>query len=310
MGNQLEQIIKEDESKAGIFARLGIRGRLFIAFFGISALAVIGAGTALYSFRAIDNALALITQHRLPIAVKSQELSRHAERIVAAAPALLTATTQAEKDESSHLITSELDALNELLAELRRTGDKSAALKALGANIERIGNNLHELNILVNNRLILVSEKREMLSKALQVAGDLQTLLGPWISVMDDRITQWRRIAQDPSTSDALRAATDFDFEKTLAWFRALQNAEVLASSVSDLLQRAASADDASVVGVSEFRLQQSLNGLETLATQLDPKLKSVILATVIQLRPFAVISSSRRRIPAMRSLPVANGRK
>jgi adenylate cyclase len=308
MGNQLEQTVKDDKFKAGILARLGIRGRLFIAFFGISALAVIGAGAALYSFRAIDNSLALITQRRLPIAVKSQELSRHAERIVAAAPALLTATSQAEKDESSHLITSELDALNELLVELRRTGDKSAALKALGANIERIGDNLRELNILVNNRLILVSEKREMLGKALQVASDLQALLGPWISVMDDRITQWRRIAQDPSTSDALRAATDLDFEKTLAWFRALQNAEVLASSVSDLLQRAASADDPSVVGVSEFRLQQSLNGLETLADQLDPKLKSVMRATITQLRPFATgsdaIAGIRRRELAM----TANG--
>ena len=89
MGNQLEQTLKDDKFKAGILARLGIRGRLLIAFFGISALAVIGAGAALYSFRAIDNALALITQRRLPIAVKSQELSRHAERIVAAAPALL-----------------------------------------------------------------------------------------------------------------------------------------------------------------------------------------------------------------------------
>src|SRR5215469_5287185 len=115
MGNQLEQTVKDDKFKTGILARLGIRGRLFIAFFGISALAVIGAGAALYSFRAIDNALALITQRRLPIAVKSQELSRHAEHIVAAAPALLTATSQTEKDQQYQVITSEVDALHELL---------------------------------------------------------------------------------------------------------------------------------------------------------------------------------------------------
>jgi signal transduction histidine kinase len=283
-----------------MFARLGIRGRLLIAFFGISALAVIGAAAALYSFRAIDDTLALITQRRLPTAVNSQELSRHAERIVAAAPALLTTTSQAEKDEWSHLITSEVNALNELLAKLRRTGDESAALKALEANVEHISNNLHELNVLVNNRLILVSEKRELLGKALQIAGDMQGLLAPWISVMDDRITQWRRSARDPSFADAQRGATDLDFEKTLASFRALQNSESLASSVSDLLQRVASADEADALGVSEFRLQQSLNGLETLAAQLDPKLKSLMLATVTQLRPFAKgrdsIAEMRRR--------------
>jgi signal transduction histidine kinase len=282
----------------------GIGGKLLIAFFGISALAVFGAGAALYSFHAIDDTLALITQRRLPVAVKSQELSRHAERIVAAAPALLTTTSQVEKDQWSGLITGELNVLNESLAELRRTGDESAALKALEANVEHISNNLHELNVLVNNRLILVSEKRELLSKALQSAGDMQGLLAPWISVMDDRIAQWRHTARDQSIADAERGATDLDFEKTLASFRALQNSEALASSVSDLLQRVASADEASAVGVSEFRLQQSLNSLETLAAQLDPKLKSLMLATVTQLRPFATgrdsVAELRRRELAM----------
>jgi signal transduction histidine kinase/HAMP domain-containing protein len=287
-----------------MFARLGIRGRLLIAFFGISALAVIGAAAALYSFRAIDDTLALITQRRLPIAVKSQELSRHAERIVAAAPALLTTTSQGEKDAWSRVITSEVNALNELLAEIRRTGDESAALKALEGNVEHISDNLHELNVLVNNRLTLVSEKRGQLGKALQIAGDLQGLLAPWISVMDERIDQWRRSARDPSIADAQRGTTDLDFEKTLASFRALQNSEALASSVSDLLQRVASADEPDAVGVSEFRLQQSLNALETVADQLDPKLKSLMLAAVTQLRPFATGSDSiaerRRRELAM----------
>jgi signal transduction histidine kinase/HAMP domain-containing protein len=291
-----------------MLARLGIRGRLLIAFFGISALAVIGAAAALYSFRAIDDTLALITQRRLPIAVNSQELSRHAERIVAAAPALLTTTSQAEKDEWSRLITSEVNALNELMAKLHRTGDRGAALKALEANVEHISNNLHELNVLVNNRLILVSKKRELLGKALRIVGDMQGLLAPWISVMDDRITQWRRSARNPTIADAQRDAADLDFEKTLASFRALQNSESLASSVSDLLQRVASADEASAVGVSEFRLQQSLNGLETLAAQLDPKLKSLMLATITQLRPLATgndsIAEMRQRELAM----TANG--
>jgi hypothetical protein len=35
-----------------------------LAFFGISAFAVLGAGVALYSFQRVDKALALITQRR------------------------------------------------------------------------------------------------------------------------------------------------------------------------------------------------------------------------------------------------------
>jgi hypothetical protein len=72
--------------------------------------------------------------------------------------------------------------------------------------------------------------------------------------VMDERIAQWRRIAQDASVSSERRVAADQEFEKSLAWFRALQSSEVLASSVSDLLQRAATADSPIATNISGFR--------------------------------------------------------
>ena len=85
--------------QAGVLSRLGVRGRLLLAFFAVSAFAVLGAAAAFYSFQEFGDALGLITQRRTPAALKSQEFARHAERIVAAAPALLTAASQAEKDE-------------------------------------------------------------------------------------------------------------------------------------------------------------------------------------------------------------------
>jgi adenylate cyclase len=87
---------------AVIQSRLGVRGHLLLAFLSISAFAVLGAGAALYSFREIDGSLGLITQRRIPVVVQSQELSRHAERIAAAAPALLTVARQTEKNEWAH----------------------------------------------------------------------------------------------------------------------------------------------------------------------------------------------------------------
>src|SRR5258707_4671546 len=83
----------EAVSSKGILSRLGVRGRLLLAFFGISAFGVLGAGVAFYSFHRIDDALALITQRRGSGALISQELSRHIERILSAAPELLAAAT-------------------------------------------------------------------------------------------------------------------------------------------------------------------------------------------------------------------------
>src|ERR1051325_11358735 len=105
-----------------LFSRLGVRGRLLLAFFGISAFAILGAGVALYSFREIGEAFSTITQQRAPIALMSQELSRHAERIVAAAPALVTVSTTEEKTERPAAISAEVKVLFALLANLRQAG--------------------------------------------------------------------------------------------------------------------------------------------------------------------------------------------
>jgi adenylate cyclase len=286
--------------EAAIRSGLGVRGRLLLAFFGISALAVLGAVAALYSFREIDQALGLITQRRIPMVVQSQEISGHAERITAAAPALLTVASQTEKDQWSRGISIEVDTLNELLVQLRQGGAESAALQLLEFDVELLRNNLRSLDRLVNNRLGFGVQKKELLGKAIQAAAEVQNLLAPWVSVMDERIAQWRRTAVDLAVTDERRIATDREFEKSLAWFRALQTSEVLASSISDLLQRAASADDANTVAISGFRMQQALKELERLADLLDPKLRSLMLETITRLGPFVTggdsVASLRRR--------------
>jgi signal transduction histidine kinase/CheY-like chemotaxis protein len=281
-------------------SRLGVRGRLLLAFFGISAFAVLGAGAALYSFREIDQSLGLITQRRIPVVVQSQDLSRHAERITAAAPALLSVASQIEKDQWARGISIEVNTLNELLAQLREAGVESAALQSLESDVEKLSSNLYAFDRLVNGRLLLAEQKKQLVGTAIQVAGEVQKLLAPWVSVMDERIAQWRRMAMDPTVSDGRRAAVDREFEKSLAWFRALQSSEVLASSISELLQRTAAADDATAVNIGAFRTQQALNELDRLAELMDSKLRSLLVDTLARLRPFATgavsVASLRRR--------------
>jgi adenylate cyclase len=283
-----------------IRSRLGVRGRLLLAFFGISAFAVLGAGAALYSFHGIDQVLSLITQRRIPVVVQSQEISHHAERITAAAPALLAVASQTEMDQWWRGISTEVITLNELLTHLRKDGVDSATLQSLESDVEGLRSNLQALDQLMSDRLVLGEQKKEVLSKSIQVAAELQNLLAPWVSDMDERIAQWRRITVDPNASVERRTAADREFEKSLAWFRALQTSEVLASSISDLLQRAASTDDASAAAIGGFRTRQAVNELERLANLLDPKPRSVMMETITRLHPYTAgadsVASLRRR--------------
>jgi adenylate cyclase len=269
-----------------------------LAFFGISAFAVLGAGAALYSFQQISDAFASITQRRIPVALTSQELSRHAERIVAAAPTLLTATSQDEKEDRSVAISSEVNVLYSLLANLRSAGVESRELASLEPYVERLRDNLRELNLLINNRLVIAEQKKDLVRKELDLAGDIQKLLAPWVAVMDGKIAQWRKIAADPAVPAERRQRADREFEESLSWFRSLQHSQVVASYINDMLQQAASSDDGNSLAVTSFRLQQSLRELEQLTLELDPKLQQLMVQLIGQLRPFVSGSES---IPVLR---------
>ena len=71
-------------------ASFGVRGRLLLAFLGISMFSLIAAASGLYSLSQVGGALNKITERRVPEALSWLELSRRVERVVRAAPALLS----------------------------------------------------------------------------------------------------------------------------------------------------------------------------------------------------------------------------
>ena len=258
-------------------SRMGVRARLLLAFIGISGLAILGAATALYSFNEIAEVLDRITHRRIPAALSSQALSRHAERIAAAAPALLNVSSPDDKRERVSEIAWEIVTLNRLMADVKRGSTENAALDSLEDYIGQLRRNLTELELLVDERLRVADQKKNILRQALQIGSELQDLLAPWIAVMDGKIAQWRRVVRDPNVANEQLKAADRDFEKSLVGFRTLQTLQVLASTVNDQLQRGAAAEDTNVLGVSRFRLLQSMAEIERVSTSVDPKLRELI---------------------------------
>src|SRR5215211_1691919 len=107
-------------------AQSSVRWRLLVAFVGICAFALLAAAAGMYSFHQVAGVLERITEQRAPSALAALELSRQAERIVAAAPSLLTVRSQAQRQEVSAEISAEVRRLEKLLAEVKdRSGDAS-----------------------------------------------------------------------------------------------------------------------------------------------------------------------------------------
>lgn len=159
--------------------RLGVRGRLLLAFLGISAFAVLAAAAAIYSFAEVGKALARITQDRVPSALASLEISRQAERIVAVAPALLAVTTPAQHAQASETIDAEVEHLDKLLNQLQDSASSSAAPEAIEATVAQVNANLAALDALVANRIEAGERKGELLLRLSNTHIATRRLLAP-----------------------------------------------------------------------------------------------------------------------------------
>src|SRR5215213_10600291 len=175
-------------------APLSVRWRLLLAFLGISAFAVLAAAAGTYAFRRMAYVIERITERRVPSALAALDLSRQAERIVAAAPTLLTARTQAQYQDISAAITEEVERLEALLAQIRSDVDPPA-VAAMEPAVEGLRRNLTALAGLVAGRLAVSARKDALLQRLTNASVAAQRLVAPAILVMDSEVAVLRRAA-------------------------------------------------------------------------------------------------------------------
>ncbi len=286
---------KRAEGRSSYF---GVRGRLLLAFFGISAFAVLAAAAAMYFFVAIGDVLDRITQERVPSALASLELSRQAERIVAAAPALLAATTPEQRDERARTITAEADRLGGFLADLRGGKIDPVALETIERAVAGLRSNLERLDDLVAKNLALAERKSQMV-RGVHAANDAtQRLLSPWVLITESRISELRASAENAALAGDARISVLVDLVEA-NWARErLQEAQLEASLINDTLLQAASAETPDRLSVLQFRQRHRMSALEKLGDGFDPKLRA-LLAT--QIDAFRGLAEGADSLPAAR---------
>ena len=269
--------------------RLGVRGRLLLAFVGISAFAVIAAAAAMYSFVEVGAVLDRITRQRVPAALASLKLSRQAEQLVTAAPALLAVTSRSQQEEVSASIAAEVERLDQLLEDLRGSAIDAEVLAAIEPLVDGLRRNLDALDHLIAGRLA-VGERKEQLLRRLSGANiATQRLVAPGILVMDSKVAQRRRAMDDPAPNGGgVPDAAAGELVDAITSFIPQQKAQIQLSSVNDTLLRAASAESPADLSLLAFPLRRSLHALETLAGELDPKLRPRLLERVKELRELA----------------------
>ncbi|PON14021.1 hypothetical protein C2W62_31275 [Candidatus Entotheonella serta] len=173
--------------------RFGVRGHLLLAFFGISAFAVLAATAAMYAFIEVDKVISRITHQCVPSALASLELSSQAERIVSAAPVLLTVSNREQHQQRAKTIAAEMAKLNHFLPDLKSSHLHLSALPAIEQAVERLSVNLDALNAVVTRKLSATERTKELLGKLWLTHTAFHRLVKPELQVMDGKVLQLRK---------------------------------------------------------------------------------------------------------------------
>ena len=265
--------------------KLGVRGRLLLAFVGISAFAVLAAAAGIYAFRQVGDRLELIDT-RAPQVVTSMEISRAADRLIASAPALLAATTAKDRDEISNRMRPEVDRLITGLVDIERAGIVGEAAITVQLLVSSLRSNLEELENLVRLRLETRDRLAGLLQSAFQANQEAQRLFAPWLQIMEMQI---RRGLDDIRRNAEPSAQAGRDLAASIVLDQSAQAAQRGFSAVIDQLVQTATAGEKLRLPVVEFQLRRQLDELVAKAKDLDPKLRALFGDLLARVRTIAL---------------------
>jgi PAS domain S-box-containing protein len=254
---------------------LSVRWRLLLAFLGISAFAVLAAAAGTYAFRQVAQVLERITEQRVPSALAALELSRQAERIVTAAPALLNAHSQEQLREVSSEITAEVDRLEALLGQVRGGAVDVAALAAMEPPVAGLRRNLAALDGLIAQRLDVSGRKDELLQRLSNTTVTAQRLVMPAIVVMDAKVAAWRQPTPGDRSSE-IAAPPLTELADEIAANLRMRKAQLEFAALNDGLLKVAAAPTPADLPLLAFPLNRSLATLREITAEVaDRRLQS-----------------------------------
>jgi len=261
---------------------LGVRARLLLAFFGISAFAVLAAASGIYAIREVGSRLEIVDT-RVPPTLISLELSRSAERIIAAAPALLAATERSRRDALRVDLEAEVTRLNGKLLELKSEAERGRALEQIESVVKAVTLNLAALDDVVARRLAANERISALRGRAFGINEEAQRLVAPWLEVLSSQVAAALQEIQQGGPDRRADAATRL---AALVQTQALaQLFQRQISSAVDALAEASTTEQPRRIPVLAFQLRRAVPELETGAAGLDSRLRSLLLEQVNKLR-------------------------
>ncbi len=277
---------------------LSFRALLTMAITAFSVIAAIGA---VYSVLAIGAVVERITQHQVPTAQNALEISREAERIVAAAPTLLAVTTNSRREVLINTINTQIQHLKHSVSNLRGDQIDETVVETIDPTIRQLDDNLKALDILVRQNLEAADRKRQVLRDLSLNNRGIQRRLLPGISVMDSKVSQLRRANRDTNTPG---------LTKVILEAVPLQKFHVEVSAVNYTLNIMAGADSHADLELLAFPIRKSLQSINKILLELSPNIQAYLKPKVSSIANIASGPESIFEIRLRELQLIASGEK
>ena len=269
----------------------GLRQRLLLSFIAISGFAVVAAVVGNYAFYAIGEALRQVTEITVPPAIASLEFAQRIERIVAAGPALLAATNNAELAGASRAVEQQVKDAAQLLNDLPDQAVTVDKLIEIRTVFNQVAVNLSALKSAAQRRIDATDRKAMLVRDTSDAYNQFRTFLTPKFEELKGQIAALqnstgflaRGSTEERRATDRLNAAT-----RNLAPLEQIQQEAAIAF---ESLVHAANASTG--LNTIQTQVERSVRRIDNLVSGLDPDISHDLIVPLSRLRAGAIGSSS-----------------
>lgn len=266
-------------------SRFGLRSRFLAAFLGISIFAVLSAAIAVWALVLVGRSLEEVTERSVPSALTSLELSRQAERLVSAAPALVAARNAPELVRAQQAVEAGIGDLDALLEELGRGGAATDSVESIAAAADALRANLGRVADLVSTRLELQTQRRRLAGAFSRDLSAIQRVISPGLLQMDERVRMIEAALTDPSLDENGRTVLMRDLGEVLLRLLPQQNSQMELTALGDIVTRAEQTEDPRQVTMLNFPTLRAFELVADLAASLPEETGAEVNAQLEALR-------------------------
>ena len=271
----------------------GLRGRLLLAFVGISGFALLAAATGFYALIKSGESLDEITTRKVPVAIAALSLAQANERLVAAGPTFANITDPVALRPIETMITEELDKARDLLTELRNVGLDRTTIARVGDKLDSLSANLTSIDAAARRRIAATTQKITQLREASAAYLQFSEFWTPRFKELQGQLVELPRSTSSATVPAEQRLAAVNKLDGAMSAFQPLTEIQRASADVFELIVRSANASLASDVAAREARVAILMSRIDALVSGLDSELSAILLPAIQGLRSSAVGDNS-----------------